>query len=519
MKTETSMYAFMRESITRDTQEKIYYYGNRIRAKEFLANVDAAAAFLQKIGIEKGDSVGICLPNIPQAAIALYAVNKIGAIANVIHPKTGTEALKEIIERTATKAVFIFDRFLKSHTKIQGVAFIYCRMSDYFKGVKKLFRLIEPVCRGNNRTSWKELLKYSGAQEYVADGRDAAVYLHSSGTTGAPKTVVLSSYAFNELAQNCFDTVKHLCEVKDDISILMVLPLFHGFGLGICVHLAMHKGRSVMIPLFNPKKTVKLMQKEPINVIPGVPGMFRHLYEDKGFKGEFLKNIKLIFCGGDKLPAELKTNFENRLKEYGCLTPIMEGYGMSEVASVATINVFAPDNGSLGQGIKNVKLKIVNDGRECGPYEEGEIYISSPSAMDGYSDGKTTAVSIDGEKWIPSGDIGYLDENGCLFYKERIKRIAKISGVNVFPAEVEDTALRYKGVKKACVARITYEGKPALKIIVVSDRKDGRFCDGLKEFIKTELTPYAVPKIVEFATDIKTSAIGKADYRFYEEHN
>lgn len=516
MTTEMSMYAFMRESITRKTQEKIYYYGNRIRAEEMLKDIDAAAAFLQKIGIKKGDSVGICLPNIPQAAIALYAVNMIGAIANVIHPKTGAEALKEILERTNTKAVFIFDRFLRSHINTRGVTFIYCRMSNYFKGVKKLFRITEPNCHRNG-VSWKDVLKCGGAKEYVCDGRDAAVYLHSSGTTAAPKTVVLSSYAFNELAQNCYETVKNCCEIDDKISILMVLPLFHGFGLGICVHLAMHKGRSVMIPLFNPKRTVKLMKKEPINVIPGVPGMFGHLYEEKGFKGDFLKNIKLMFCGGDKLSSEIKTNFENRLKEYGCQTPIMEGYGMSEVASVATINVFDPGNGSLGQGIKNVKLKIINEGYECKPFMEGEIYISSPSAMDGYSDGKDIAVYLDGEKWIPSGDIGFLDDNGCLHYKERIKRIAKISGVNVFPAEIEETALRFKGVKKACVARIECDGKPALKIIVVAERNDNKFCDELKNFIRSELTPYAVPKIIEFATDIKSTAIGKADYRFYED--
>lgn len=520
MDTRKSMFAFIREEMRNADAEKIYYYGNRIDAGTLLSHIDAVAAFLSKKGVGKGDSVGICLPNIPQAAIALYAVNKIGAVANVMHPKIGSESLKEIAARTKTKALFLFDRFLKPHLSepMGGVTVVYCRMSDYMPGIKKLFRFTEPFMGMSECVPFLAALKERGAEEAVSDGTEPAVYLHSSGTTGAPKTVVLSSYAFNELAANVFDSVKDVCRITEDFGVLMILPLFHGFGLGICVHLALVKARVIMVPLFRARATVRLMKREPVNVIPGVPGMFRRLLEQKGFKGEFLKNIKLMFCGGDRLEPRLKRAFEERLVSFGCDTPIMEGYGLSEVASVATINTFAPGNGSLGRGISKVMLKAVKDGGDCVPGETGEIYISSPSVMNGYLGGEDDRVTeADGRRWLATGDVGYLDEDGCLFFRERIKRIAKIGGVNVFPQEIEETAARFRGVKQACAVRTEFNGKAAIKLIIVTEnRADGRFKSELSSFIRRELTPYAVPKIIEELPSIRKNALGKSDYRFYE---
>lgn len=522
MDTQKSMFAFIRDELKNRNPEKIYYYGNRIGGDEFLSQVDAVAAFLQKSGIKDGDSVGICLPNIPQAAIALYAVNKIGAIANVMHPKIGAAALKEIVAKTNTKAVFLLDRYLKPHRKMltgEQITVIYCRMSDYMPGLKKLFRLTEPFLGVEKCVAYRKILREKGAEEFISDGSTPAVYLHSSGTTGAPKTVVLSSYSFNELAANVFDTVKGVCKITEDFGMLMILPLFHGFGLGICVHLALLRARIIMVPLFRARATVRLMKKEPVNVIPGVPGMFRRLYEQKGFHGKFLKNIKLMFCGGDKLSPRLKEDFETRLIKYGCDTPIMEGYGLSEVASVATINVFSPKNGSLGQGIKKVEIKILDGERECAPDECGEILLSSPSIMSGYLDGQNPhIVQRDGKMWLSTGDVGCLDKDGCLFYRERIKRIVKIGGVNIFPQEIEEVALRFSGVKQACAVRIKINGKAAVKLLIVTENHaDARFKNALSDFIRAELMPYAVPKIIEETPSIKHNMLGKAEYRYYEE--
>lgn len=523
MDTRKSMFAFLKDTFTDEKAEKIFYYGKRLNAKDFLDHADRVAGFLTSVGIKKGDSVGICLPNIPQAAIVFYAVNKIGAIANVMHPKTGAGSLRDTVVRTDTKALFLFDRFLyknigKGESKIP---IVYCRLSDYLPSYKKLFRITEPVICKKNIFSYETVLRKNlSAAEVPSDGSEAAVYLHSSGTTGAPKTVVLSSYAFNELAVNVFDTVKDLCEIDERISVLMILPLFHGFGLGICVHLALWKGRMLPLPLFGAKTTVRLMKKEPVNVIPGVPGMFRKLAEEKTFRGDFLKNIKMIFCGGDRLDPEVKRAFEKRLSESGCLTPIMEGYGLSEVASVASINTFDPSNGSLGRPISKVRFRIMSsDGKECQSGESGEIYVSSPSVMNGYLDGVESGfVFSDGETWLPSGDIGYLDEDGCLHYRERIKRIIKIGGVNVFPQEIEEAAAKYPDVKNACAVRIIYAGKPAVKLIVeITEKPSAGFEEGLKNYIGKKLMPYAVPRVIERTEKIRTNALGKADYRYYEE--
>lgn len=523
MDTRKSMFAFLKEAFADGKAEKIYYYGKRLNAQVFLEHVDKTAGFLTSVGIKKGDSVGICLPNIPQAAIVFYAVNKIGAIANVMHPKTGAGSLRDTVIRTDTKALFLFDRFLKKNIGKgeSKIPIVYCRLSDYLPSYKKLFRITEPVICKKNIFSYETVLRKNlSAAEVPSDGSEAAVYLHSSGTTGAPKTVVLSSFAFNELAVNVFDTVKDVCEIDDRIRVLMILPLFHGFGLGICVHLALWKGRMLALPLFNAKNTVRLMKKEPVNVIPGVPGMFRKLVSEKSFRGEFLKNVKMIFCGGDRLDPEVKRNFENRLRESGCLTPVMEGYGLSEVASVASINTFDPSNGSLGRPISKVRFRIMSsDGKECPPGENGEIYVSSPSVMKGYLDGVESGfVYSDGETWLASGDIGHLDADGCLYYKERIKRIIKIGGVNVFPQEIEEAAVKYPDVRNACAVRIVYAGKPAVKLVVETEgRPDVGFEEGLKNYIGKKLMPYAVPRVIERTDKLRTNAMGKADYRYYEE--
>lgn len=525
--TNQSMHDFIKEVAFDKNREKINYFGNKITAEVMFEEVDKIAGFLQQ-RVAVGESVAICLPNIPQAIFAFYAINKIGAVANIVHPKIKTPALIKILEETNTKWIFILDKFLSIHSrqlKENGIMAIGCSAGYYMKGFKKILLSADVIFYPKNAIKFTDIIKEKTIEEQSSirntTGQSSAVLLHSSGTSGEPKTVVLSNYAFNELAYNVYKLVTSSVKVdlNGDDGMLMILPMFHGFGLGICVHLMMFYGRTVLLPVYREKAVVSLMKKESVEIISGVPSMFRRLADYKKFGGDYLSKLKLIFCGGDKLESAVKEKFEGILQKYGSETKIMEGYGLSETASVVTINIDGKNDGSLGVPLPGVELKIEESAEYSKEKGVGEILISTPSLMKGYLNGKNpTTIDKKGRIWLHTGDIGYLDENGKLHYRGREKRMIKIGGVNIFPQEVEQKAEELPEVVYACAVRIIFENKPALKLIVVT--KDHKLSPALKyritSKIREELLPYAVPKIIEKAEKMELNVMGKVDYKFYE---
>jgi len=510
-----SLYEFLKSDCIKNPSDLKIYFGRKITGRELLADVDAAAAFLQSKGIKKGDVVVICLPNIPQAAAVLYAVNKVGAIAYVLHPKTGADFLACEVKKTKAKAIFIFDRFANRFKDRKSVVTVVCRASDYLTFPKSLSRVTEPLVL--SAYSYKRIIK-TDPNNFVApyiDSEDVAVYLNSGGTTGEPKTVMLSNRAFNELAFNVRTTAKKW--YVQEMGMLMALPIFHGFGLGICVHLGLLVGYVVPVLRVNASCILKIMKKVPVNIIVGVPGLLRRMEENRRFKGEFLKNIRLIFVGGDKMSEAVKQEFERKLSENGCDTPIMEGYGLSETASVVTINTQYPHNGSIGQPIEGVKVEIFEGGEPCAEGKVGEIAVNTPSLMSGYLDGEESKYYFkNGDKYLATGDLGYKTGES-VYFVGRLKRMIKIGGVNVFPSQIEETAEKFNGVKQACAVRTLWKGKPAVKLLIVTDKKvNDEYKRALGAFLKRSIIKYAEPRIIEKVDKIKTTAIGKADYGYYE---
>lgn len=510
-----NLYEFLKTECLTNPSERKIYFGRDISAGELLNDIHSVAGFLQNKGIKKGDVVALCLPNIPQAVVSLYAVNSIGAIAYVLHPKTGVDFFAEEIKKTKVKAVFLLDRFAKKYEKTLSTVkvVVECRISDYLPFPQSLLRLTEPPIK---YYSYKDTLLYKNPKEVEFDGKETAIYLNSSGTTGEPKIVMLSSDAFNSLALNVKETVMQCDKYVKVMGMLMTLPLFHGFGLGICVHLGLLVGYVVPVPVFKPSSVVRQMRKVPVNIIVGVPGMLRKLASYRAFKGDYLKNIRFIFTGGDKVSEAVKEKFERRLFESGCDTVVMEGYGLSETASVVTINTKEPNNGSLGQPIHGVKVKIFADGKECKDSEQGEIAVCSPCVMNGYLDGQESLFyTQNGEKYLATGDIGYLNGES-LYFVGRKKRMIKIGGINVFPSQVEEVAVKFSGVFQACAVRTQWQGKPAIKLLIVAENHGEEYKKALVNFIGKSLIKYAEPKFVENVDKIKTTAIGKADYAYYE---
>ena len=523
MITNQSMIAYIKDKVTDLNEKKLVYFNRSFTMQQVLTDVERVGTFLRYNGVKKGESVIICLPNFVQAIIAFYAINSIGAIADIVHPKIGTDGLAKIIQETKTKWVFLYDKFYKTHKEALikcGAKTIKCSAMDYLFGEIK--KSAKPYKLNADSVNYKKILvKPIEYHEYIT-GEDTAVYLHSSGTTGKPKIVLLSNYAMNELIKNSYGAVKDNTYLPRTSGMLMTLPVFHGFGLGICMHLMMYLGNIILQPVFNAKKTVKLMKSQEVNLLCLVPNMLRKLLATKGFDGAHLKNIQKIFVGGDKLDENLRKRAQDVLKKSGSNGLICEGFGLSETASVTHINTDCKEGGTVGRPIPNVYVKIMDGDKELPPMKEGEVFISSNSIMTGYLNDNQNNIITDenGRKWLDTGDIGYVDEEGFFYYKGRQKRMLKIGGVNIFPQEIEAVACAIPQIKNACAIRTKLENKPIIKLLVVL--QDGeKLTNSLRQKIcddvRSHILPYAVPRIIETVDSFVLTGMAKTDYRYYEE--
>lgn len=528
---EMTIYQYLKGSITDTNLERIIFYNRSIDIAEMLSAINGVCNYLVSEQVQSGSSVGICLPNIPQAIFAFYGVNKAGCIANVIHPLISTNALIKIVEETDTKILFLMDKFYVQHREALdkvNCKVIVCKASEYLKGAYKLvYQKLEPKCQANDIFFNDILIDKTDkqGQKGTKDGR--AIYLHSGGTTGEPKTVVLSDFAINYLADTAIKmTTADGHQYLPTESMLVVLPLFHGFGLTICIHAVLSLGRLVLMPSFSSHRACALMRKHKINYLAGVPNMFLKMMRERSFAGKHLKHIKQVFCGGDKLSPEIKERFDSLLTKYGSNAEMLEGYGLTEVTTVCTMNIIGKTrHNSQGFPVTGAKLKIKDaDNNEVPVGIEGEIFVNSPAVMMGYlNDEKTTAKVMqkeqDGSVWIATGDIGKVDKDGYLYFIDRKKRIIKIAGFNVFPAEIERVIGAMPEIVRSCAVEGVYNGKPCVKLLIEMNKKfkySPLIEQKIKMFIEKEIIKYAVPRIIEVVPYFKLTQIGKVDFKYYQ---
>lgn len=531
---DMSMLAYLKECRKDTGNRDIWsFLGKRMKRDGLYLEIDTLSRFLKSLGIKSGDSVAVCLPNIPSAIVAVYAINQIGAIGNIIHPLVPPEGLKNILKEVGSKVLFMFDLFYEKHKRIineLGVTTVVCSIRDYIGSLKGFavgaatYNKTKNIEYSSSLIGYKTAMKIGGDEEILDIGRgeDIAVYLHSGGTTGSPKTVMLSNRALNALA----DKTKAILggEVGEEDSMLMAIPLFHGFGLGVCMHTTLSaSGRMVMMPQFNAKSACKLLKKEKVTIIAGVPTMYEKMMNEKTFVGKHLNYLKHCYCGGDKLPYTTKAKFDEILKNAGNPIGLSEGYGLTEVVTVCAVNTDKDARiGSVGKGLEGVKFKIVSDdGEELKCDQVGEILISTKAVMSGYfNDPVTTEETMikdeNGDVWIRTGDIGYIDSDGYLYFKDRKKRLVKISGVNVFPKEIEELVEAMPEIRFAAALETEINEKPAIKLLVVMN-KGYNFSQLIEESIRRRISQnlmkYSVPRIIEARESLPLTEIGKVDYK------
>lgn len=509
-------------------------YKHKTSLNTFVSDVDALADFFFAAGVQRDDVVTVFLPTTIHSFAAFYAINKIGAISNIIHPLTAPEVLLETLRQTGSKVLMILDIFVNRYSSVIrefGKTCVVCSTSDYVGELKRpFFKIYETAKTKGAALAAKPIVSYRYAllkgkagkrAPAVGDGSRTATYLHGGGTTGTSKTIMLSSNAINGIARR-LEKLDKPHKPGDEYS-LIVLPMFHAFGLAIAMHYSITHGfTSLPVPKFNAQGVNKLISDYPVTFIVGVPDMFRKMYEEKSFEGKHLKNLRLMFCGGDFVSEQFLGQFNARIAESGGTGKLFRGYGLTEASSVCCVNSY--DNhcaDSIGKPLDGLKIEVWDEmRRKLPPNQIGELVVSGETLMNGYYNGDKTVpnegvyIDASGERWVLTGDLGYINPDGFVFFTGRKKRMIIISGYNVYPMDIENTVMELDFVKEACAVQGYSKGKPLAKLCVtIEDGIDKeKALSQITSHCKKKLSRFSCPRKIEILDAMPRTQMGKIDF-------
>lgn len=516
------------------------FMGRQTSYAQFLQRIDRAARALYALGIRKGDRVTICMPNTPQAVDCFYALNRLGAVSNMIHPLSATEEITFYLNISNSKAILTLDRFYgKVNTALKKAKhppmLLIARIQEELGLLLKVgFSLTEAkkfpkLPKDKSYILWSEALKAPADRLPADDGvsTDCAVILYSGGTTGTTKGICLSSYNFNALALQTiaasgYDNIR-------GCTMLSVMPIFHGFGLGIGIHTALVGGaKCILVPNFSVKTYAELLKKKRPNFIPGVPTLFEALLRTQGLEDLHMDFLMGVFSGGDSLSVELKSKVDAFLTAHGAKVQIREGYGTTECVTASCLTpVDFARSGSIGIPFPDTFYKIVKPWttEEVEAETEGEICVSGPTVMLGYLDNpEETAQTLrrhtDGRIWLHTGDLGKMDADGFVYFRQRIKRMIITSGYNVYPGQLENIIDGHKKVLLSCVIGVkdTYKMQRVKAFVVL--RPEYTPSEAVKQellaYCRERIAKYAMPYEIEFREELPKTLVGKVAYRVLE---
>ena len=542
---QATMYQMIRSAAKRFPDNCAYeFMGRRTTYAEFLRRIDLAAKALLELGIQKGDRVTICMPNSPQGVDCFYACNRIGAVSNMIHPLSAPKEIKFYLNFSHSKAILTLDQFYPKIASVvpeleQPVRILIARIREELPPALAMGyaltagRKIPKLPKKADYTLWADALAMGRRRRDPLppdDGlaTDGASILYSGGTTGTTKGILLSNLNFNALALQTIAASGF--SPIDGLKMLSVMPLFHGFGLGLGIHTPLIAGAScILVPQFTVQTYAKLLVKKKPNIIPGVPTLFEALLRADNLDGADLSFLKGMFCGGDSLSIELKKKVDAFLHEHNASIQVREGYGTTECVTASCLTpVNYYRSGSIGVPFPDTYYKIVKPGttEELPPNTDGEICISGPTVMLGYVDNpEETAHTLrrhnEGRVFLHTGDLGYMDADGFVYFRQRIKRMIVTSGYNVYPSQLENIIDGHPKVLLSCVIGVKdpYKMQKVKAFVVLRPAYEPS--DAVKEellaYCRERIAKYAMPYDIEFRKELPKTLVGKVAYRVLEE--
>ena len=499
------------------------------------------AKALRTIGVRQGDKVTIAMPNCPQAIYMFYAVNLVGAIANMIHPLSAEKEIEFYLNESQSVTAITLDQFYHKFENVREntgvvniiIASVKDALSTPVKAGYMLTegRKVKKIPKDAPVIMWKDFMRLSKAcfynfkAERKAD--DPAVILYSGGTTGTTKGIVLTNKNFNALGQQVM-AANPMFRIGD--KMLAAMPLFHGFGLGVCVHTMLSQGgRCILIPRFTAQSYAKQIVKYRCNFIAGVPTLYEALLRLPSMDGADLSCLKGVFSGGDSLSVELKKKFDKFLYDHKAVIQVREGYGTTETVTACCLtppHMFK--EGSIGLPFPDTYIKVVKPGTEEElPYgQEGEILLAGPTVMREYMNhpqetAQTLRHHADGLTWVYTGDLGMMDEEGFIFFRGRAKRMIITSGYNVYPSQLENILDAHPYVQMSCVIGVPdpykmQKVKAFVKLTPEAPEPEKTKTE-LMEYCKKHIAKYAMPYDIEIREDMPKTLVGKVAYRVLEE--
>jgi len=517
-------------------QTAFIYYGTKLTYARFSSLANRFAIGLQRLGIKKGDRVAIALPNIPQYPIAFYGALRAGAVVVSTNPLYTEREMQHQLADSGARIVVMLDIFypivrtVRAHTALEHI--IITSPTDYLSPMlQRLYPFSQlrahhpkPLLTEKELHRDKMLHVMSdmlgshtkGGIEVFnlpvrASGDDLAVLQYTGGTTGLSKGAMLTH---RNLLANVLQTRSWNPNMRNgEEVILCVAPFFHSYGLTVGMNLPILSASTmVLLPQFKSKEVVTTIRRYHPTQLPGIPTMYIAIMRAIGKHAADLRSIKYCISGASALPAKVRMDWE-------AVTggKLVEGYGLSEAAPVTHCNPLNGDirDGSIGLPLPEVE-SIIRDQKTLEPAPigaEGEIMVKGPNIMQGYWNRPDETASIFFEGWMHTGDIGKMDEEGYFYVIDRSKDMIKASGFNIYPREVEEVLLLHPFIAEAAVIGIPHEyrGETVAAVIVLKPgfeaSEDTR--DEIIAYCKKELTPYKVPKFIEFRESLPKTLIGK----------
>ncbi|GHU74398.1 long-chain-fatty-acid--CoA ligase [Clostridia bacterium] len=508
------------------------YFGSLFSYKKLIEDIEKCARAFKQSGIGIGDVVTVCMPNTPEAIIVFYALNKIGAVSSMTHPLSAENELKNYLLMSESKMLVIVDfavekalRIIKE-TKVKEVISVSVGVSmPFVVGAGYYLSNVGKIKSTHKAVSWGKFIKRGRGGETDArlTGKEKAVILYSGGTTGIPKGIVLTNLNVNAVAAQGVEACACL---KIPYSVLAIMPIFHGFGLGICIHSFLYFGMTcIVLPRFKVPEFHKLLTKYKPSLIAGVPTLYEALLKNENMKDVDLSFLKAAISGGDSLSAGLKNKVDKFLREQGADVSVREGYGLTECVTGSCLMPLGEyRENSIGVPYPDMYYKIVREGTcDTLPYgDRGEIVISGPTLMLEYlNNPKETADTLktheDGVTWLHTGDLGYMDEDGFVYFVGRIKRMIKSSGYDVHPQQIENVLDAHPRILVSAVVGVKHKYKKQVPKAFVVLKDNAAPTDEIRneitEHCAKNLSKYSMPYEIEFRNVLPTTPVGKTDYR------
>ena len=529
----------------------IMYYGKKISYKNYIDMIDETARRLYNLGVTEGEVVTVMSVANPELEILFYALNKLGAVINIIDVRSDYKQIKKYLMEVKSSEVVVMDNFLPEFDKcmededIDNIVENVITLSPYNsvlfpfnvlaekksrKEDSNLYSKIDEIKKKNKYMTWNDLMsvhKYRYPRYPRYKKNMVAALVHTGGTTGVPKTVKLSNENFNAMAIQYKSLNANYN--KGDTFLNGIVP-FVAYGIVVTIHMPMCLGMTnIIAPILSPKEFTEFMIKYKPNHTITVPTYVEHFVHDRKADSMNWKCLKNLGIGGDYFPEQSEIYVNEFLKNHGSSSIAEKGYGMTENSSTAGVCLVGVNKtNSLGIPLPLNTYGIFERGtdKELKYGEEGEICITSPTEMLGYLDNeeeerKVIKIHSDGKKWIHSEDVGIIDEDGFLFFKGRYKRLIPHGGFKLYPSYIEGVIMKHPDIDNCCVISIpdkVYGASPEAHVVIKKDSVSElkKLKEELIKLCQDKLPSYSQPEDFIFEEDLPLTSVGKVDYKKVE---